>query len=514
MIVSTLAQHISRHIQHFRTLPDRDQQAITRMAWQWAAGAPHEREPTCTPFTKGFLRDVWGSDERARAVLANRYFFVHAPGVKGEGIASAWRPRPGLEAAISDCLDEDRACDLLAENGKRLAKWPAALSSRRGQAHSSFAGLTCANAVPVDMQALSACADTGTSAEQRAARSLLRLANNTVNPGHVPISYEEVGTGRLFARMGILQGHSRRTRCAALNGRWDYDISNCHFTALVFLARGVGMRLPVTETYLANKQAMRNELATHCGSTTDGVKQALLAMVYGMRMTAWSDGALTHALGSQDAARCFASAGFVRNLRIELKTVADALIEKNTVLGGRVRNALGRAADFRDGRSSLSAHILQGLEAAALRAVIRQYGDSVLLAIHDGWVMDRWVSPEDLQAAILAETGCPFTIECQPLQVQVDTAAKNGIAFSEQQLTEGHSKIHASSGVTAPSWVDPFLPQVEPGVSWSGTRRSGLVISNLMSWCADPGVHGVHWTGGGHRRAAQATPPVEQSQTS
>ncbi|ANH68248.1 hypothetical protein [Mitsuaria sp. 7] len=525
MTPSNLSANIASRVPHFRTLAETEQWAITRMAWAWASGPSHDVYAGYCAFPKQRLRTLWKSDQRARDRLQYHYFHV-LPGIRGQRVAHAWRPKAELLEAIQASCDDPQPCDLLDDKGRPIRRLQTALPARRGPSKSSYVGLACTNAVEINVAALQYCSAVAPREQDRKfAKALLRLANNKLAPGRVPIRYEEKDTGRLFARGGVLQGYSREARKAALSGAWDYDISNCHFAVLRHFAIRLGIETPTVAAYLVSKRETRERLSRTCNADVDAVKQALIALVYGMSLSPRLHGSLARTLGSQDAAKRFGQDKFVRSLLTEIKTLIAPLIELHAKPFGRVVNAIGRAAPMSRGKWRLLAHLLQGVEASALRAVLDAHGGDVLLAVHDGWIFKRHVEPAAVEALIERATGVRLSLECQPLQTPVNDQTISSISHSNQQVTEHSLQICASTeGSLQTQGQDPLqaqpLPQppLVPDIFYNTDpvkdRPRGLVLSGCVSWSVPTHVTGVEWSSGRRRRtAAPAVEAVAMNQT-
>jgi len=76
---------------------------------------------------------------------------------------------------------------------------------------------------------------------------------------------------------------------AALDGHWDYDLSNAHFSILSAWAKRLGKNTPVVDDYLRNKKAFRTEIAALCDSPIDLIKECLIALLYGAPLSSNPD---------------------------------------------------------------------------------------------------------------------------------------------------------------------------------------------------------------------------------
>ena len=116
---------------------------------------------------------------------------------------------------------------------------------------------------------------------------IIRMAHTDVaGLGNVLHRYMESPSGRLYALGGAsLQNAPAVIRQAALSGRWDYDVENCHFAIAAQMAKKAGCQCVAIEHYMANKKAVRKEIADTIGISIGQTKTCLLAVMYGARTT-------------------------------------------------------------------------------------------------------------------------------------------------------------------------------------------------------------------------------------
>ena len=229
--------------------------------------------------------------------------------------------------------------------------------------------------------------------------------------GKTEIRYYEYPSGRLYSVGPSLQNDFRELRKAALAGHFDYDIENCHYSLAAQLAGKVGIATPAINHYLANKTAVRNELAAVTGAPIAGIKQCLLALIYGARTSLNGQQAIVQTIGKEAAGVLFKQAVF-SNLADEVKTIRQPIIDSMSRNRGKVVNPFGKAAPADcTTPEQLLAHIVQGAEASCLHSVIRRHGSDLRLLQHDGWTSAVRFDTAHLEVEIAEDTGFRVTIE-------------------------------------------------------------------------------------------------------
>ena len=233
---------------------------------------------------------------------------------------------------------------------------------------------------------------------------LVRLAHTDVaGRGFIAHRYAEGRTGRLYARGISLQTAPRIIRKAALHGLYDYDIENCHYSIFYQLAARYNFECEGIKHYLGHKNEVRKAIAQSVGITIEQAKMCLLALMFGARLNDWKSNAIAQEIGSR-ASVLFSNAHF--------KAIADDVINGRKVILDRwekrrktLLNDMHKAVGLKEPANVRLAHIIQGIEAKALRASIRLYPDDVVLLMHDGFVSKRALDVQLIEKAIYDETG-------------------------------------------------------------------------------------------------------------
>lgn len=276
-------------------------------------------------------------------------------------------------------------------------------------------------------------------------KQVRRMAHTDVaGLGNVMHVYKESPSGRLYALGGAsLQNAPKELRKAALVGLWDYDLSNCHFAIIAQMGRAAGVHCVAIEHYMANKKPVRAEIANTIGISIDQTKTCLLAVMYGARTSTWHENAIPETVG-KDAAKRLNDLPLFANIVADVKLAGAAILAHNKPnrQGGLV-NEFGKSMPVyelvykKDGTkvkkkkawSKLLAHLIQGVEAKAIRACLEIDLGAVVLIQHDGFTATKQLNVATLERAILDATDYMLTLEeerIQPdIQAQFDKSIQN-----------------------------------------------------------------------------------------
>lgn len=254
------------------------------------------------------------------------------------------------------------------------------------------------------------------------ASAMLHIAKSSSIPGYViPTTYMEYPSGRLFAEGALtLQTCQREVRRAALRGKYDVDISNCHWSLISQMARRIGLEPKLTDYYLNNKRQVRKQVALAAGISEADAKEVLIGLIYGMNLFAHEghkSKAIVDLVGAP-AAALLRSHPLLVALHAELKKLGAAIIqayEQRPGKKGFLINDAGKAIANSARASQKLAHILQGAEAAILKEVVREHGPMLSLLAHDGWVMAVEPDLKAIERLIHERTGFFVHLECAQL---------------------------------------------------------------------------------------------------
>lgn len=440
----------------------RDQIALATMLWSGAEGGrPHKLWPDMFSFSIADIREIWGDDARMRRVVGYRYFTVYQGSNLTEA-TNAYAPSIQLaEALVRTCRDQD-ADDWVDDqlrswvpSGNAIASMAAPSKNGGGNRQTKWKDAKPAKFVPIKVVALRSYRDDLVTAwaerpivekagqwVRRQIRSIdvaLKIAQNTRRPGCFPIKYREGSTGRISAQGHSLQSMPGFVRSAALAGAWDYDISTCQWTILAQMARRFGIECPLTDSYIADKRSLRRKVSDGAGISLEDAKTCITALLYGAvvqrseRAMRWHQGDLVETIGGPAALRLSKQPDFMA-LYAEIGKVGGDIVKAWPRNNGRLFNDLRIKYDS----GSELAHLLQGGEAAALRAVAVQQQGNILLCVHDGWVARDRLDVDALAAHIQTEIGYRLVVEESQLEApgrdQIKRKLDEFEAFSEGEL--------------------------------------------------------------------------------
>ena len=466
----------------YSALSDRHQRNIATMLWMWSdPRSRHTEYSGCVALTHRDLKRIWGNSSTAQRVIGEDYFCVlQGSNLAYRGTSNAYWPYDYLGRALVRCFCDASPVRLIdTKSGRAVTKPRSAVASRARSKDGSlknsvWTGVPIGKEVPVRPRTvlgfLSTCDD---PIELVSAGRLLRLSGNRWTTGMLPLRFEQKSTGRIYEVFSGVQNMPRKVRETVFAGAWDYDISNCHFSILGQSAHKAGYEVPYIDEYLKNKRAIRQRLAKACGCSEDSIKRCLIALEYGAPLNTSKRATIGRELG-EAGARVFISDRLVKGLVGDLRRVGKNVIAAMPSHRGRKVNTLGLDASA-DKESVLLAHFLQGIEAKALRAVMRRYGETILVPFHDGWLSAQQLDVKELSSAIECETGYRFDIESRLLPV-VDECR-----MQSRNEKEGLEYIY-----------NHILSVIGGNFCSSNTRPSpsSLVLSARPAWSRPPGLSG------------------------
>lgn len=463
---SGLEDLLIQRLPHFAALRQSHQHHIAKMLWDYANSRYRHRRYTGAAFSVEYMKELWGNLGVRNRVL--RDFFENIQGGKDSHLISSYTPHDFLGKVLVEFLEDQTPIDLIVD-GKRMKMPLNPILSRAAcddpevthVKKSKWQGISPSPRMPVNQTALQEFSRKTADARQRmSALRLLKLSRNKMCSGEIPVLYEQKSTGRLTEVLFGLQNNEREVISAALHGMWDYDLQNAHFSIFSAWAKQLGHATPVVDEYVRNKTQIRRELTEHCQSNLEDIKQCLISLMYGAPLNANPDFARIPQILGETEAKLFISHPFVKSLKQEISAIGKYIVNDTYTSRGCYVNAMGieppnfpkATAKFR-----LLSHALQGVEALALKTVVAQYGQDILLCMHDGWVSRTKLDCKQLQDSIFRTTGFDLGIE-------------------EAQLP----KYRPTEGAE-PAW--PFAD--------SKPVHGGFWVSQSSDWNTKDGVHGV-----------------------
>lgn len=245
---------------------------------------------------------------------------------------------------------------------------------------------------------------------------LLRISHNTLaSRREVVHEYQEASSGRLNALGVSLQTAPRSIRKAALNGTWDYDFANCHYSLLSQLARRIDVECPHVDYYLNHKAEVRATVMRVGGlEDIDDAKEALIALVYGASTSGARDSRLLELVGAHGLAQLRREpvfGGIAREIRVAGEMVIERWPNRR---GGLLINDARKGLNPRGPDAWLGsnlAHLLQGAEAVMLKACCHAYADDILMPFHDGFVSRRRLDAAEIERLVYSDTGYVMRVD-------------------------------------------------------------------------------------------------------
>lgn len=357
---------------------------------------------------------------------------------------------------------------LLMANGNELEKVPAAVASKdmKGATTTAWKSAKYLNMVKVDLQSMKMLRkwlqsiktdwENGTPPYDLATeypplsvidRLLDCLAqvnrmSKTDVAGHGCIAqrYMESKSGRLYAKGINLQNTPSLIKQAALHGLWEYDIENCHFVILEQMAASHGYQCQAIADYLANKKQTRQAIAEQAAISVEQAKTCLLAIMYGARRSDWHTNAIPNAVGQEGARRLFQTPLF-NGIAEDVKRARVAILKGHKRSRGSLINAFGKAIKASESPEEILAHLIQGVEALALKTVIDLYPHDIVLLQHDGFAASTRLDDKAIIEALYKVTGYRFNLEESVIRINPDAQ------FQKTKIqNENRRKANAGAG--------------------------------------------------------------------
>ena len=255
---------------------------------------------------------------------------------------------------------------------------------------------------------------------------VIRMSTTRVaGRGNLMHRYEEATSGRLFARGVNLQNAPALIKQAALAGLMDYDFSNCHYAILRQMAARFGYECRAIDHYLANKSQVRIEIARQADIFEYQAKACLLMLLYGASQSEDAKHAIPEEIGIEAARRLY-QVGLFADIAADIDKARAVILAgwEKRQRGGLV-NDFGKTMKTSGAtKPQMLAHLIQGVEAAALRVATMPHAQHIVLVQHDGFVATENLSNAQIiqiEDAIVDATG--YRLELVKQQIQIDPDA-------------------------------------------------------------------------------------------
>lgn len=222
--------------------------------------------------------------------------------------------------------------------------------------------------------------------------------------------YVESDSGRLYGKNINLATVPRSIKQVALHGMWEYDFANCHYSILHQMAQQHGVECKAVAHYLANKEAVRQQLVVDIGIDKDDAKTCLIALIYGARFSHRDEDAIPAAVGKDAALRLYKHPLF-NALKDDVTAARFHIIDRHPRSRRSLQNAYGKWISEKEGERQILAHLLQGVESKMLETVRKLYPDELMLLQHDGFASLVQLDTDLMTREIHAVTGYRMQIE-------------------------------------------------------------------------------------------------------
>lgn len=440
--------HLVTTIPGFGEESSQHQFELARMAWiGMTKSNQHSHVEHAMTFVYSDLDSAFGRSNFSKINSRLDFFYRTAGWSRSQKFTRGYFFSDQVRASIEGYLARSpwkSTTRLLMADGKALRSIPSAVASKdkAGVTTRAWVNAKGLNLVPVDLKALdrlktellTACEEWRTSIETVGATSYPELASfervvnmigkvsrltmtEAAGADRMAHHYEEARSGRLYPIGISLASAQTVVKDAALTGNWEYDIANCHYAILAQMAEKSGHECPAIADYLERKDDTRSAIATQAGITVRQAKTCLVALMYGARASTWHENAIPTEIGVEAAERLYLSPVF-KALTADIERARDVILSRcaTTPKGWKV-NAFGKAISGEGNKAQQMAHLLQGVEAKALQAVINSYPDDVILVQHDGFVSRKKLTVSEVNEAITTATGYCLVLEEKLLEV-------------------------------------------------------------------------------------------------
>ena len=416
LIPEDFLHHLQKTVPGFKGEEVKHQMALARMSWNGSSKRrQHLHFDGHASFTHQELEADFGRGKFAE-INGRVEFFSVTPNWSVDrsytkGYLLSDLARQSRDAYLS--TDWRKLTKLLSGDGTKLKSLPAAVASKDmgGMTTTAWRNAKALNKARVDLASLAALRRwlVQRRDDWRAGRApvslfsdipsleriewladttaqIIRMAKtDVVGNGYVLHRYVQAKSGRLYAKGINLQTAPTIIKEAALAGLWEYDFANCHYAILAQMAAKFGYQCKAIEHYLAHKKATREAIAEQAGITFDQAKVCLLAVMYGARASEWHESAIPDAIGVEGARRLYQIEQFVE-IKSDIQGARQAILKGwPRTANGRLTNAFGKAISTTAKSEERLAHLIQGVEAKALKTAIDLYPDSIVLLQHDGF---------------------------------------------------------------------------------------------------------------------------------
>jgi len=455
-------------------IPGFDQEKYAfQIAWMlWQTTVPsrqHNHYLDGVWFTTKEIRELFGEVKRFSEVNRDpRYFMVaqHRNGAK-KTFTNGYLPWPWLQKALDWSLEG--GVDLVDERGcaRRIESRAICSTDYHGNPVQGWKGVDVPSLIPVNvdkLRELAECWETLRALDRsrelppgffeehglnpgflpvalQHTKQMLAEASGKRNPGKLYIRYVLHESGRLYAEGLNLQSCKSEIRKAALAGNWDVDIAACHFAIMFQMAKKYGHECKTIENYVRNRKGFRQQIAEEVGLSIGQAKSVITMIAYGAQESLSPMAAIAQEIGTERAERFFET-GLYRTLKDDISDAQRVILKNCRRYNGMVINQVRRAKSEESKPTSLMAHLMQGVEAAALEIAVRACKGKVLLLQHDGFTVSEPINTHQLQFEVLEKIGYDLIFDIE--QIEMPFKDLESVDMYNKKLTHlRNANIHA-----------------------------------------------------------------------
>ena len=421
---------------HFKTLEPNAQHAIASLIWQSAGKSrEHSKYDGAVFFTYQELEKKFGRGAFKPINEKLELFDVFRED-RLQNHTRGYKLKPDIVIAQQKLLKYIRThrpeVRLLFEDGRYMRSVPEAVASKdmAGITASKWEGAKQILPTPVDIERLrdllrwlerqiknntkdlfSVIDVDNLRRLEEIAGKILAMANTDIAGwGLVIHHYVEADSGRLYAQNINLQTAPKLIKQTALHGLWEYDIENCHYSIFNQMAQQCGFEAENIKSYLAHKKDTRQGIADRMDITFEQAKVCLLAIMYGARASEFHDHAIPNAIGQAAARQLYKDAVF-KGIHDDIKKGRQIILAAQPSSRGSICNAVGKFISDQETAPKRLAHLIQGVEASILKAVLKLYAPELVLLQHDGFASRHRLDISMIERAIHDNTGYCMKLE-------------------------------------------------------------------------------------------------------
>jgi hypothetical protein len=449
VVPEDLLLHLRKKVSGFSSEPEKVQMALAKLVWIGASKRKqHKKHEGAMSFTYQELHKAFGKGKFAEINSRLNFFDVTPNWSLEQGTTKGYWFTPNVQAVRDSYFQKDwrKVTRVVMMDGSIQRTVPPAIGSRdsKGNMAKTWGGSKIAAIVRVDLPTLK---NTRKWLNQRIkdwqegrrpqdlfmeypneqylqgfvdrVAKIIRMSQTDVaGHGCIVQRYKESPSGRLYGVGVTLQNAHSLIKEAALHGLWEYDFSNCHYSIIEQMASREGFDCKAIQHYLANKSEVREAIATDVQITVEQAKTCLVAILYGAKASLRPDDAIPNEIGIDAAIRLYEHPLF-KAIKDDVGNARSTILKAWPRTGnGNLTNACGKSikADESSHPEKL-AHLLQGVEASALKAVFDAYPGEIVLLQHDGFTSYSRLDLKPMEELVYQATGYRLYLELKQIRL-------------------------------------------------------------------------------------------------